>query len=83
MLNKVKSSRAFLYIIFITIALIIFIYYLLSDKTNNVVIEQAGSAVNSIIDSVSNTAKEIIEEVDLDTIKTVMPDAKFANIIIT
>ena len=83
MLNKVKSSRAFLYIIFITIALFIFIYYLLSDKTNNVVIEQAGSAVNSIIDSVSNTAKEIIEEVDLDSIKTLIPDAKFANIIIT
>ena len=83
MLSRIKSSRVFLYVILITIALLIFIYYLLSDKASKVIVNQTGSAVNSIVECVSNTAKVIVEEVDLDAIKTIVPDAKFADIIIT
>tara|TARA_Y100001970_G_C14179831_1_gene829190 strand:+ start:1527 stop:1763 length:237 start_codon:yes stop_codon:yes gene_type:complete len=77
MLSKVKSSRTVLYLIFATISLLIFTYYLLSDKSSSKLVQD-----NTIVKTIGNKAAEIFEEIDLETIKTVIPDAKFADIII-
>lgn len=85
MLSKVKSSRTILYLIFITIALIIFTYYIFSDKSTFIKVAQAGgnNTANTIIKAVTDTANAIVEEIDLDSIKNIMPEAQFSKIIIT
>ena len=81
MLSRIKSSRTFLYLIFITIAALIFIYYLLSDTTSNTLVNDVGKTAKTIVDTVTNIS--LIEEVDLDSIKNIITDNKFSDILIT
>jgi hypothetical protein len=80
MLSKVKSSRAILYLIFITIAILILTYYIFSDKS--LPVKAGGNTVNTIIEAVTNTANAIVEEIDLDSIKNIIPETRFSKIII-
>tara|TARA_B100000809_G_C14696828_1_gene372681 strand:- start:304 stop:549 length:246 start_codon:yes stop_codon:yes gene_type:complete len=80
MLSKVKSSRAILYLIFITIAILILTYYIFSDKS--LPVKVGGNTVNTIIEAVTNTANAIVEEIDLDSIKNIIPETRFSKIII-
>ncbi len=76
MLNRVKSSRTMLYLIFITIALLILTYYIFSDKSVSIkAVKAGGNTTNKIIE-------ELFDEVDLDSIKNIIPQTKFSEIII-
>ena len=81
MLSRIKSSRTFLYLIFITIAALIFIYYLLSDTASNTLVNDVGKTAKTIVDTVTNSS--LIEEVDLDSIKNIITDNTFSDILIT
>ena len=73
-----------LYLIFITIAILIFTYYIFSDKSAPIKVIKA---VKSVKAGGGNTANKIVEElfdeIDLDSIKNIIPKTKFSEIIIT
>ena len=69
-----------LYLIFITIALLIFTYYIFSDKSLPIKVVKAvkeggGNTANTIVE-------ELFDEIDLDSIKNIIPKTKFSEIII-
>ncbi len=78
---KGKSSRTILYIIFATIGAFIFIYYLLDDKKLS--IKKLPEKISThIISEASKMTTDIIPEINLDEVKNIVSDAKFANILI-
>ena len=66
-----------LYLIFITIALLIFTYYIFSDKSAPIkaIKVRGGNTLNKIVE-------ELFDEIDLDSIKNIIPKTKFSEIII-
>ncbi len=68
-----------LYLIFITITLLIFTYYIFSDKSVPIKVIKAvkagGNTANKIVE-------ELFDEIDLDSIKNIIPETRFSKIII-
>ena len=75
LLNKVKSSRAILYIIFVVCAVLLGGYYMLGDK--NPVCEIVENIVTKVI-----KISDPMAEINLDSITSLVSDSKFCDIII-
>ena len=73
---KYKSSQTILYFIFATIGVLIFVYYLLSDKHS----VSTNVSPQSVVTPAVN---KILSEVNFDQLTNVVTDAKFSDIVIT